>query len=343
VLYAGTGTTQNITGVGFQPDFMWVKNRSGTQNNYLQNVVTGATNYLVSNNAGAENQYSGFGSSAVTSFNSDGFSLGTDSIGMANTSGQTYASWNWKANGSGVSNTAGSITSTVSANSDAGFSIVKYTGNNSSGSATVGHGLGTAPELIIVKLRDNNSSTWTNWVVGCEPLGWGDSSTLYLNSTSAKFDGYQTTPFNNTAPTASVFSVASSAGAGINYSGANYIAYCFTSIEGFSAIGAYTGLGNANGAFVYTGFRPAFLMIKRTNTTGNWPINDSARDPVNKDPRLALYANLSIADLSSTTADWDFLSNGFKIRNTTTDQNANGSTYLYMAFAENPFKYANAR
>jgi len=325
VLYTGNGSTNNVTGVGFQPDFVWIKDRSYTYSHVLVDSVRGVAKKLYTNTTSAEVN----DSTSLTNFNTDGFTVGSN-VGV-NKSGDAYVSWNWKAGGSGVSNTDGSITSTVSANTDAGFSIVSFN-IQSSGSATVGHGLDSAPDMYIVKRRGSTSA----WGVYHKDL---TSASYYLSLEGTHAQVNNSTVWNSTAPTSSVFSLGS-AWAVVSTTA---IAYCFHSVEGFSKFGSYTGNGSTDGTFVYTGFRPAFIMIKRTNSTGNWPINDSARDPENADPHLFLYSNLANAEVSSNTADVDLLSNGFKLRNTTTDQNANGSTYIYMAFAENPFKYANAR
>ncbi len=325
VLWAGNGSSQSITGVNFQPSWLWVKNRSGGQNNYLQDSVRGATNYLVSNNTGAENQYSGLGSSAITSFDSDGFSLGTDAFGMANTSGQTYVAWNWLAGNGTVSNTDGSITSTVSANTDAGFSIVNYAADGTT-TSTVGHGLSSAPEIVIHKNRDGVSS----WLVNTTAVD-GSNDYLFLNTTAAKAN------WSAASPTSSVFTSWNAP------NGNEVIAFCFHSVESYSKIGTYTGNGSTDGTYVHLGFRPSWIMVKRTNSTGNWQILDNKRDPENADPHNYLYANLSNAEASSATADYEFLSNGYKLRDTGTDRNASGSTYIFIAFAEAPFSKANAR
>lgn len=333
VLYTGNGSTQSITGVGFQPDMVWMKSRSSTYGHRLCDVIQGVTLSLRPDSTTAQAIESG-----VTSFNTDGFTLGSD-IDM-NNNGSTYVAWNWKANGAGVSNTAGSINSTVSANTDAGVSIVRYQGNNSSGSATVGHGLGQIPAMIIVKLLDN-SSTWNAWVVGHQSLGWGDSSTVYLDDAVGKFDGYLTTPWNNTAPTSSVFSVASSAGAGINYLNANYNAYCFAEVDGFSAFGIWRGNSSSDGPYIYTGFRPAFIIYKGVSTgSRSWIMLDNTRNPYNVASARLLADGTSTE--SSGTHLVDFCANGFKLRNANSQGNI-AEQYIYMAFAETPFKYANAR
>lgn len=331
VLYSGNGSTQSITGVGFQPDWSWIRERPNVSNHYLFDVTRGALQALYSDLANAENTVA----NSLTSFDSDGFSLGSQ--GGVNQSSQTYVAWNWKANGSGVSNTDGSITSTVSANTSAGFSIVSYTGNGSSG--TVGHGLSSAPEMIIVKERAGSNS-WDNWTVGHNSLGWGDSTTLQLNTTSAKFDGFGTTPWNNTNPTSSVFSVKYDAGAGINGNGDTFIAYCFHSVEGYSKFGSYTGNGSTDGPFVYCGFRPAFVILKRTDAAYSWSVYDNTRDPDNVLLKV-LYPDTTSAEGSFDVMD--FTATGFKLRSSSSWRNASGGTYIFMAFAEVPTRFANAR
>lgn len=353
VAYTGNGNTttgQSITGVGFQPDFVWIKNRTRNQAHVLHDVVRGtdAEGYIPLT-SGTNTSEATFNSTwhnnygEMSAIGSDGFTVVSGStVSAYNGNNDNYASWNWKAGGSGVSNTAGTITSTVSANQDAGFSIVKYTGNNSSGSATVGHGLSQAPELIIAKLRDNNSSTWTSWPVGTKFIGWGDSSLLYLDTTNSTFDGYQTTPWNNTAPTSSVFSVASSAGAGMNYLNANYIAYCFHRVAGYCDMGIYEGNSSTDGTFVYTGFKPKFVMWKAINSAQNWFIHDTARAPYNVSQASLLPNRNDLAELTNVNWRVDFLSNGFKYRYSDVQSNNSSYDYFWIAFAENPLAYANA-
>jgi hypothetical protein len=322
VLYTGTSATQSITGVGFQPDFVWLKARSGAFQHGQFDAVRGATKGLVSNTTDAETTFS-----AVTSFNSNGFTNGTD----YNNSGTTYVSWNWKANGAGSSNTAGSITSTVSANTTAGFSVVTYTGTGAN--ATIGHGLGAVPKMIIVKDR----TSALNWRV--YHVSTGNDGGMFLNTTGAYASN--SGMWNSTTPTSTVFTVGTDQGT--NFSTDSFVAYCFAEVAGYSAFGSYTGNGSTDGPFIYTGFKPAFVVVKRTNTTGDWPMVDSTRDPYNV-AQYGLYANSSISEASfgSPTPMYDFNSNGFKIRNTFANTNASGGTYIYMAFASNPFKYANA-
>ena len=324
VLYTGNGSTNAITGVGFQPDLVWGKARSAAYSNRVFDSLRGVTKGLNTNGTNAE-----FTESGITSFDSDGFSLG--SATNTNGSGATFVTWNWKASGTGVSNTDGSITSSVSANTTAGFSIVSYTGTGSA--TTVGHGLGVAPNMIIVKNRDA-ADAWQ--VYHSANTAAPETDYLVLNTTAATADS--STRWNDTAPTSSVFSIGS--GVEVNTSSEDYIAYCFADVEGYSKIGTYVGNGSTDGPFVYTGFRPAYVMPKKTSDTSDWIINDTKRDTYNiTDNRL--FANDSLAE-SGTYDGIDILSNGFKLRSTNSN-NISSQTYIYMAFAENPFKNSLAR
>ena len=328
VLYTGNGGTQTVSGVGFEPDFTWVKQRSGATSHWLNDAVRGAGLSLASNTTEEEKSYAAY----FTAFNNDGFALAGGTGGF-NNNASTYASWNWKAsNATAVSNTAGTITSQVSANPTAGFSIVSYTGTGVN--ATVGHGLGVAPKMVIVKSR----SVADAWAVYHGSLG--ATKYLLLNSTASADTA--STLWNNTAPTSSVFSISTSGA--VNTSSATLIAYCFADVEGYSKFGSYTGNGLADGTFVYTGFRPAWLLIKNTTTAGYyWCLLDNKRSPYNTEWQR-LYPNDSLAeDTGQGNWDVDAVSNGFKLRGLNQNQNQSGSNYIYMAFAENPFKYANAR
>ena len=247
VLYTGNGSTNAITGVGFQPDWAWLKNRSSSYHHRLFDSVRGTTKNLSSNRTDAESTESG-----LTSFDSDGFTLGSD--GGANNNTDSYASWNWLGANGTASNSDGSISSTVSANQTAGFSIVSYTGNATAG-ATIGHGLGATPQWVIVKNRINAQ----NWFI--YHIGIGATKVIYLDLTNAPQT--LTQGWNDTAPTSSVVSLGTEAGT--NQSGSNMIAYCFAEKQGYSKFGSYTGNGNADGTFVYTGFKPAWVMIKNTS------------------------------------------------------------------------------
>ena len=335
VIYNGTNQTpQNITTVGFQPDFVWIKWRAGAYYHNLFDVTRGANNVLSSNATDAASTRAG----TLTSFNSDGFSLGNDSsYAGVNLDTTSYVAWNWKANGSGSTNTAGSITSTVSANTTSGFSIVTWTGNGSAGQ-TIGHGLGVAPSFYFIKQR--NGSTY-GWIAYHSALG--ANKYLLLNTTNAGTT--DTDMWNNTSPTSSVFSLSGSGGNApiTNPNTGTMVAYCFTPIAGYSAFGSYTGNADTNGPFVYTGFRPAYVLIKVTTPIGNnWFIYDSTRSTSNLTQRV-LLANGSDTELDSSNYGIDLLSNGFKIRAIDTNINSNNATYIYMALASNPFKYALAR
>ena len=325
VLYMGTGATQTIA-VGFQPDLVWIKSRSAATDNKLTDSVRGATKALISNSTGAETT----DTNGITAFTSNGFTLGSDSV--YNTNGATYVAWCWQAGqGSSSSNTSGSITSTVSVNASAGFSVVTYTGNQTL--STVGHGLGVAPALIIFKARNNV----INWLVYHQSVG--ATKALYLNLTDAAFttSGF----FNNTAPTSSVFTV----NVALENNGNPYpmVAYCWTPIAGFSAFGSYTGNGSTDGPFVYLGFRPKFVMVKGASVdVTNWFLHDTARATYNVD-QLNLFPNGSTAELSDALYSLDELANGFKLRTANSQTNTSGGTYIYMAFAENPLKNALAR
>jgi hypothetical protein len=322
---SGANTIVNtVNGVGFQPDFVWTKSRSNAQNNYLVDSVRGGTSLLVSNSTGAESIYST--PAWISSFNSSGYSSDTASM---LTNAYTYVGWQWKAGGTAVTNTSGSITSTVSANPTAGFSVVTYTGIGSA--ATVGHGLGVAPAFIITKSR-NIAVNWTTYHVST-----GNSAYMHLNLTnaSASVSNYWGTSVNS-----STFGFLSNAYDNAN---GNIVAYCFAPVAGYSAFGSYTGNSSTDGPFVYLGFRPRFVMVKRTDSAGNfWTIKDTSRNTYNV-VNLQLYPNSSAAEATATFDLIDIVSNGFKLRGTSSDVNASGGTYIYAAFAENPFKNSLAR
>jgi hypothetical protein len=322
VTYTGTGSSLSVTGVGFQPDWTWIKGRSGATDHGLYDAVRGVQIQLESNSSGAETTET----TGLTAFGSDGFTVGA--LAQLNTSSATYVGWNWKANGAGSSNTAGSITSTVSASTTAGFSIVTYTGTGAN--ATVGHGLGVAPSMYIVKRRNAGGDNWAVYHVST-----GNTQFLRLdtNNVAQTFNLWQ-----NTTPTSSVFYLTSDVG--VNGSGSTFVAYCFAQVAGYSAFGSYTGNGSSNGTFVYTGFRPKFVLTKSTVVAHDWNIWDSSRSPYNA-AGLLLQPNISGAEQSPYNVD--LLSNGFKFYDSNATWNGSGETYIYMAFAENPFKYANAR
>jgi hypothetical protein len=337
--YTGNGTTNaitnggnNTTGVTFQPDFVWMKNRTNAYYHGLYDSVrgTGTSKSLYSNTTEAEGTNST--NQNLVSFDTSGFTLGsTSSTNAINTSGSSLVAWQWKAGGTAVSNTAGSITSSVSANTTAGFSVVTYTGTGSA--ATVGHGLGVAPSMYIVKSR-NGSADW-----GVYHKSLGASNALFLNLTSGSTAG---SVWNNTAPTSSVFSVGS--GSFVNTNGVTYVAYCWAEVAGYSKFGSYTGNGSTDGPFVYLGFRPRFVMIKLSSASGtNWEIWDSSRNTYNITDLLLLPSSSNAESTYSGNYSLDFLSNGFKIRGSGSGLNDSGQTLIYAAFAENPFKYSNAR
>jgi hypothetical protein len=319
-LYTGTDSSNAITGVGFQPDWVWIKKRSGVASHALMDAVRGNDKSLRSNTTGAE-----YTNSYFTSFDSDGFTVATSESDV-NASSATYASWNWKANGSGSANTDGSISSTVSANTTSGFSIVTYTGTGiSSGTATVGHGLGEVPSVVILK-RTGGTANWNMYHKSI-----GNTGSLALNLASAT--NTQTDFWGDTTPTSSVVTI----GPNTDLSGGN-VMYCFAEKKGFSKFGSYTGNGNADGAFVYTGFRPAFIMFKDTSTAYDWMIFDNKRNGYNPDNDDLEPSNTSA---ESNTDKLDILSNGFKLRKADADANASGDTFIYMAFAEHPLVSSN--
>ena len=327
VTYTGTGATQTITGLNFQPDFVWIKNRTNGANwHVLTDAVRGVQKEIYTNSTAAEATLTTTG---VNQFNSNGFQI-LGGSGDYNRSGDNYVAWCWKANGSGSTNTSGSITSTVSANTTSGFSIATYTGNGTTGTqVTVGHGLGVAPKMVIVKDRSNTN----NWVVYTTILG--SNKYLYLNLTDA---AGSVGPYE-LSPTSSVFYIQ---GTETNASGHTYVAYSFAEVAGYSKFGSYTGNGSSDGPFVYCGFRPAFVMLKRVDATGeDWFIYDATRNPSNA-TNLRLEPNLSDAEVATANVQ-DILSNGFKIRNVATSQNASGINYIFAAFASTPFKYSLAR
>ena len=302
--------------MNFQPDFTWIKDRSIVVDHALFDSVRGATKVIRSNRTNVEGTHS----DSLTSFNNNGFSLGSDGVWWVNKSADNYVAWNWKAGGAAVSNTDGTITSQVSANTDAGFSIVSYTGNSAS-SATIGHGLSLAPELIITKAR-NFGAGWPTMAKTSSGYIYG----LRLNESGANDAANGPGFYNNTAPTASVYSVG---GSDETNDGYNYVSYCFHSVDGMSKIGSYVGVGSGNTVNVVTGFRPAMIIIKRTDSIEDWKIIDNKRDFAN-----SLEPNESIAEEVGNNSNFSSHSNGFTIGDSHGDYNANGGTYIFMAFAE---------
>jgi hypothetical protein len=349
VLYTGDGTTsKTVSGLNFQPDLVWIKARSQTYRHSVFDVLRGFGQHLQPSFTDAENTV---GTTVGTSFflgaTSTGFTVGVPTSGTysgnlgTNENGTTYVGWNWKAGDSTVTNTSGSISSQVRANPTAGFSIATYTGNGTGG-ATVGHSLGVTPSMVIVKKR----SGIADWPV--QHISLGPNASLRLNGTDATTNEPW---WNSTAPSSTVFTLGNSNT--INQNGETFVAYCFAPIAGYSAFGSYTGNGSTNGPFVHTGFRPKFIMIKCSSTGGtsyNWALIDSVRSYANVGNHT-LAANLSDSsssfgtgvDVFGSANMIDLLSNGFKIRDTGVFANSTGANYIYMAFAEAPFKYARSR
>ena len=333
VLWTGNDTERTISGVGFQPDFTWIRNREIVTNHLLFDAVRGATNSLRSDATNAE---SAGNSDELLSFASDGFVIGTGEDVNGNAEG--IVSWNWKANGTGSSNTSGTITTTVSANVDAGFSIITYSGNRSA-NQTIGHGLSKAPEMYIIKNRTKAGGYF--WHVQHKDLtiagAGGVNQVLRLNSTNAAADDWEA-PIGATA---SVINLTDSANSDATNGTEPMLAYAWHSVDGYSKVGSYTGNGSADGPFVYTGFRPAFVLTKVINAADDWSIADYARSPHNVAGE-SLRPNSSSAEDSA--ADIDILSNGFKVRQADSHRiNYDADTFIYLAFAETPFKYSNAR
>jgi hypothetical protein len=327
-LYTGTGAARTISGLGFSPDLVWIKSRSSTYDHLMTDVVRGATKELRPNKLDLETTEV----NGLTAFTSDGFSLGGNS--SYNVNNGTFAGWCWDAGSSTVTNTSGTISSQVRANTSAGFSIVTYTGTGSAG-ATVGHGglVGLSNGMIIIKRR----STSTNWYIGHTSLTWLNG--IFFTATAAFRSAGQ---FNDTAPSSTVFTLGSEGD--VNGSGGTFVAYCFAPVAGYSAFGSYTGTGTTDGAFVYTGFRPRWIMIKNytASNTNNWLVLDTQRSSFNVASR-ALFPNLNLGEDDNAAYGTDILSNGFKIRSSNILVNGASNTYLYAAFAENPFQYARAR
>jgi hypothetical protein len=327
VLYTGDDTTsRSITGVGFKPDFTWIKSRSNAYYHELYDAVRGfssTTNgkVLYSNVASAEGTPNTF-----NSFNTDGFTVSkqTGETGT-NGTGSTYVAWNWLGANTTVSNTSGTITSTVSANTTSGFSVGTYTGNSTS-DATIGHGLGVAPNMVIVKNRSGADNWQVYWNDGTERNG-------FLNLTNAFNTPASTSVWGNNNPTSSVFYVGNDSATNTSN---NYVFYAFTSIKGYSKFGSYTGNGSADGTFIYTGFKPAYVGFKKSSAAGtNWV---TSNNKVNTYNAVDAYLHQNTSGTESTgSRDIDFLSNGFKIRNSNSTWNESGATFIYMAFAENPF------
>jgi hypothetical protein len=317
-LYTGNGSTQSISSVGFQPDWVWLKRRDATTSNEVYDAVRTATKRLKTDSTAAEDTDASF----LTSFDSDGFSLGNH--GGINNNTNTYVSWNWKANGSGSSNSDGSITSTVSASPTSGFSIVKWTGDGST--STIGHGIGRTPTMIITKRYDSSG----NWFTYHHRIG----NTKYLLLEATDVEATSSGAWNNTTPTSSVFTK----GSGTNVSGGSYIAYCFADTAGHIKTGLYEGTGNSDGNYQWCGFSPNFIMIKAKGSAKPWQIYDAKRVGYNPDNNQ-LNANSNAVE--ATNDFLDILSNGFKVRTTDSTMNSSGQGYIWIAIAENPLVSSN--
>jgi hypothetical protein len=332
-LYTGSNSTNAVSnavnGVSFQPDFVWAKNRSSAFDHNLLDSVRGVGKNLQSNLTAAEDSATRF-----ASLDTGGFTL-NGNYANTNQSGSTYVGWQWKAGGTSASNTNGSITSTVSVGATQGFSVVTYTGTGAN--ATVGHGLGVVPSMIIVKVRNLAGEYWP-----VRHTSIAATNGVYLNATDASG---ATTDWNNTAPTSTVFSIGTNNRIGGAY---NYVAYCFAAVAGYSAFGSYTGNGSTDGPFVYTGFRPRYILVKCSSSTeageAHWECWDTSRTPYNVSNQIQ-YLDLSTAESTSAVFNMDILSNGFKLRPSAFSygNNASGQTYIYAAFAENPLKFSLAR
>ena len=337
-LWTGNGSsTRSISGLSFSPEFVWYKSRSNAYAHQLYDVVrgSGVGKNLLSNQTDAE----GAGSSTygyLSSFDSAGFSLaaGDDStFQWGNQSSATYAAWCWDGGTSTVTNTAGSITSSVRANTSSGFSVVSFTGTGAN--ATIGHGglVNLANGMIIVK----NRSSATNWRVYHSALG--NTKAIFLSTTGTP--DTSSAYWNNTSPTSTVFSAGSDDG--INGNGNAMVAYCFAPVSGYSSFGSYVGTGTGDGPFVFCNFRPRWIMVKSSDWAGgNWTIIDAARDTYNVTTKV-LQAENSAAEQNYSQGVFDILSNGFKVKYQFDSTNRSSTTFIYAAFAESPFQYARAR
>jgi len=327
-LYTGDGAstraiTNDANAGDFKPDWLWIKQRSQSSRSHSQwDTSRGASQRLQSDITGAEETQT----NDHKSFDTDGFTVGSGNI--VNENSQTFVAWQWKANGGTTSsNTDGSVTSTVQADTTAGFSIVTYTGTGS-GDITVGHGLGAVPKVIIGKVR-NQAYSWRVYHASV-----GNDKTLVLNLTNA---AASSNSWGNTTPTSSVFTAGRGGDDNMNYgSGDTIVAYCFAEKQGYSKFGSYVGNGNADGPFIYTGFKPAWIMLKSATSAEVWSIRDNTRDSFNS-AQKAIYADSSGAESDNVNNSIDLLSNGFKLRNQFGTENTSGGTFIYMAFAESPF------
>jgi hypothetical protein len=330
VTYTGDGSAdQSMTGVGFQPDFLWLKRRNAAERHVLTNILYTYDNGAYKWNDSSDTKVEFGGGTGIASFDSDGFSIKTSDTTW-NANGSTYVAWNWKAAGSASSNTNGSITSSVSANVEAGFSIVSYTGNGAN--ATVGHGLSVAPNMTWIKPRNFED----NWIVTYDAVDGSDDQ-IYLNLTNAGGS-----PATQYAVAQNATTLGLTSWNNVNDANDTYIAYCFNSVDGHSRVGSYIGNGNADGPFVHCGFKPKFIILKPSSFADGWRIMDSTRSPSNVMDKQ-LFPHSSSAEATSSSYYADFVSNGFKLRSSHGGFNQSGETFIFLAFAENPFKHTNAR
>ena len=328
VLYSGDGTSSNaITGVGFQPDWVWLKALSTTSHGLHDSsrVLSGAEEVWYTDKTDAANT----GGAYLSSFDSDGFTVNNNTSGNAD--GVTHVAWSWKvAGGVTSSNGNGSITSTTQVNTKAGISIVTWTGNQTNG-ASVGHGLGVLPELIIIKNRDSAQGSVVN-------VNLTAKYRMNFNANAGDYGDF--TYYMGTQTTDNI--VFNNAHVAWNGNGDKMVAYVMHSVPGYSQMDTYTGNGNADGSFIFTGFRPNFIMVKRTNSTGHWMIFDKERQ-YNGQGGQYIFANEAYNQGNDTTLSFDFFCNGFKPRGTDSNNNTSNSTYFYMAFGDQPFKFCNAK
>jgi len=334
----GSSTTQDITGVGFQPDWVWLKSRTQANHHFLVDSVRGANKGLYSDLTNTENTSTDY----LKSFASDGFQVGPD--GVVNANSQSYVSWNWLAGGSASSNSDGSITATVSANPTAGFSIISYT-SGQSGAFSIGHGLSSAPKMFIAKSRDEGHNWGFYYTVRGTNTNW-----MTLDTNDAQGNNSADPDANGIADGAGghtgVFAILNSSTISIGptayaNSGTSAIGYCFAEVKGYSKLGSYTGNGNTDGTFIYTGFRPAWIIGKRTDVTNNWYIFDNKRNTFNVTD-AKLRSDQSSTENVNSGKTIDIVSNGVKIRSSDEEFNASGGTYIYMAFAESPLVNSNS-
>ena len=333
LIYTGNSGTQSITGVGFQPDWTWIKSYSAIRDHAIFDIVRGATNWIDSSQSLVQSSVSG-----ITSFDSDGFSLGSSV--KANNNSENYVSWNWKGGGSAAANTDGDINSSVSANTTAGFSIVKWTGDGANTDQEIGTGLSEELKLVFLKPLTSGGTT-TQWLVYVNGVTDAQNHCLLLNSTAAKTTNANSgTPNKGTTAGRLLLKAGSGSNQNQNYSGGEYIAYCFAEKKGYSKFGTYVGNGNADGTFIYLGFKPAFVIFKITGSSGNWHMYDNKRNGYN-DQNYRLRAETTGAETLSSDDKIDLLSNGIKIRSNGVSFNNHTGQVICLAFAEAPIVGTN--